>query len=49
MMNSNFVAERARSLAKHLLRSGNGGERRVKRAWYNVLGGSRRAEISFEP
>ena len=38
MMNSNFVAERSRSLAKLLLQTETADESRVSRAWYKVLG-----------
>jgi hypothetical protein len=38
MMNSKFVAERARSLAKSLLQSDTADDARVSRAWYKVLG-----------
>jgi hypothetical protein len=38
MMNSKFVAERARSLAKLLLQSDTVDDARVSRAWYKVLG-----------
>jgi hypothetical protein len=38
MMNSKFVTERARSLAKSLLQSDTAEDARVSRAWYKVLG-----------
>ena len=38
MMNSNFVEERSRSLAKLLLQTETADESRVSRAWYKVLG-----------
>ncbi|MBK9167134.1 MAG: PSD1 domain-containing protein [Bryobacterales bacterium] len=38
MMNSAFVDERARTLAKQLLRGDSADERRIERAWMAVLG-----------
>jgi hypothetical protein len=38
MMNSEFVADRARSLAQKLLSGENTDERRIERAWFLVLG-----------
>jgi hypothetical protein len=38
MMNSNFVEERSRSLAKLLLQTETADQNRVSRAWYKVLG-----------
>ncbi len=44
MMNSKFVAERARSLAQKLLAENLDDERRIERAWMLVLGRRPRAE-----
>jgi hypothetical protein len=44
MMNSAFVAERARSLAQKLLQTDTANGERVNRAWFTVLGREPSAE-----
>jgi hypothetical protein len=48
MMNSQFVAERTRSMAEKLLRTERDDARRVERAWFAVLGRSPEPEEAKE-